>query len=64
MNTFHIRKAALADGLVEPISIEDDGTIWLGTSDRRTNISAVQQARILTAAKKIADDEIADLVGG
>ena len=57
MNTFHIRKAALADGLVEPISIEDDGTIWLGTSDRRTDISAVQQARILTEAKQLSDED-------
>lgn len=36
MNIQRIRKACLALGLSEPISIEMDGTVWLGSDDDRT----------------------------
>lgn len=36
MNQDHIRKACLSLGMAEPISIESDGTVWLGQDDNRT----------------------------
>lgn len=36
LNRQAIRAACLELGYQEPISIEDDGTVWLGTDDNRT----------------------------
>jgi hypothetical protein len=35
MNLIAIRKACLSLGMVEPISIELDGTVWAGEDDSR-----------------------------
>jgi hypothetical protein len=36
MNLSNIRRACIAFGIEEPISIEPDGTVWTGSDDDRT----------------------------
>jgi hypothetical protein len=36
MNDLIIRRACIAIGMQEPISIEPDGTVWVGADDDRT----------------------------
>lgn len=50
MNLVELRTAALQLGHVEPISIEPDGTIWLGLDTDRTYLTSAQQAAVLNKA--------------
>jgi hypothetical protein len=53
-NTIALRAAALELGHAEPISIETDGVIWLGTDPDRTYLTAAQQAAVEAKAAETA----------
>jgi hypothetical protein len=53
-NTIALRAAALELGHAEPISIEPDGVIWLGTDPDRTYLTAAQQAAVEAKAAETA----------
>lgn len=67
MNDYVIRKACYALNIVEPISIEPDGTVWTGPDDDRhypdmepilkkaKNIVAENEAARASALKKLAN---------
>lgn len=46
INTIYARHACLEIGYVEPISIENDGTIWLGPDNNRQYLTEQQQAAV------------------
>jgi len=48
-----LRKAALSLGHNEPISIEPDGTIWLGNSDNRVYLTDAQLTAVQNKATQI-----------
>ena len=50
VNLDKLRQAALQLGHVEPISIEPDGTIWLGLDTDRTYLTPAQQAVVVNKA--------------
>ena len=56
MELSDLRKAALALGHEEPISIEPDGTIWLGIDPDRVYLTAQQLNAVKDKAKKTQDD--------
>ena len=56
MELSDLRKAALALGHQEPISIESDGTIWLGIDPDRVYLTAQQLDAVKDKAKKTQDD--------
>ncbi len=49
-----LRAAALELGHAEPISVELDGVIWLGTDPDRTYLTAAQQKAVETKAAQTA----------
>jgi len=51
----NIREACIALGHNEPISIEPDGTVWLGADDDRTYLTAAQQKAVTTKVKELID---------
>jgi hypothetical protein len=53
----YLLEAAQALGHAEPISVEPDGTIWLGTNDDRTYLTATQLKAVKTKAEQIATDK-------
>jgi len=59
-----LRNAAIALGYAEPISIEPDGTIWLGTDADRTYLTAAQQKAVANKAAQITDAEAAVAASG
>ena len=54
VNLDKLRIAALQLGHAEPISIEPDGTIWLGIDPDRTYLTANQQAAVEAQAAQTA----------
>ena len=69
MNIILLLAAAVALGHQEPISVEPDGTIWIGTSDNRTDLTdreldAVKnKAEQLQIEKEQARQEILNRLG-
>jgi len=57
MNLDLIRQAAIELGFNEPISIEPDATIWLGTNDDRTYLTAAQLNAVKTKAEQMATNK-------
>jgi ligand-binding sensor domain-containing protein len=57
MNLELLRKAATQLGHAEPISIEPDGTIWLGTNENRVYLTPTQLNAVKTKAEQIAIDK-------
>ena len=55
MNLKSLRQAAIALGHTEPISIEPDGTIWLGIDPDRQYLSAADQSAVEKKAEQIVD---------
>ena len=53
-NVNELRTAALAFGHQEPISIEPDGTIWLGTDDDRQYLTAQQLQQVHDKVDELA----------
>ena len=56
-NTARLRAAAIALGHAEPISIEPDGVIWLGTFDNKQILSDAQLTAIHNKAQQLENDE-------
>ena len=54
VNLNALRAATLKLGHVEPISIEPDGTIWLGVDPDRTYLTAAQQQAVEAQAAQTA----------
>ena len=54
VNLNALRAATLELGHVEPISIEPDGTIWLGVDPDRTYLTAAQQQAVEAQAAQTA----------
>jgi hypothetical protein len=59
MEQSDLRKAALALGYVEPISIEPDGTIWLGSQDQRVDLTAAQLDKVRAEAARQTEARLA-----
>ena len=55
----NIREACLALGHNEPISIEPDGTVWVGADDDRTYLTAAQQKAVTAKVKELIDAQAA-----
>lgn len=55
MNLKSLRQAAIALGHAEPISIEPDGTIWLGVDPDRQYLSTADQSAVEKKAQQIVD---------
>ena len=53
----YLLEAAQALGYAEPISVEPDGTIWTGTNDERTYLTATQLKAVKTKAEQIATEK-------
>jgi hypothetical protein len=56
MGILDIYDAALALGYAD-ISVEPDGTIWLGVDDARTYLTDAQQKAVATKATQAAADK-------
>lgn len=54
VNLNALRAAALELGHAEPISIEPDGVIWLGTDPDRTYLTSAQQSAVEAKAAQAA----------
>jgi len=59
MNTIILLAAAVALGHQEPISVEPDGTIWLGTSDNKKDLTDKELDAVQKKAKELANDKVA-----
>ena len=59
VNLNALRAAALELGHAEPISIEPDGVIWLGTDPDRTYLTSAQQSAVEAKAAQTAANTIA-----
>lgn len=57
MNLKLLREAAVALGHAEPISIEPDNTIWLGTFDDKQILTDTQLSAIYDKAQQIEDEQ-------
>ena len=53
----YLLEAAQTLGYAEPISVEPDGTIWTGTNDERTYLTATQLKAVKTKAEQIATEK-------
>ena len=53
----YLLEAAQALGHAEPISVEPDGTIWTGTNNERTYLTATQLKAVKTKAEQIATEK-------
>jgi hypothetical protein len=69
MNLKILRQAAIALGHAEPISIEPDGTIWLGLEAERVYLTDAEQkavnkkAATIEAEKAAARQAVLDKLG-
>lgn len=59
MNSFNVRKACLELGYSEPISIEENGIVWLGPDDDRQYLTEQQQAAVWVRATAIEAEYLA-----
>jgi len=59
MNIILLLAAAVALGHQEPISVEPDGTIWLGTSDNKKDLTDKELDAVQKKAKELANDKVA-----
>ena len=59
MNTIYLLAAAVALGHQEPISVEPDGTIWLGTSDNKKDLTNNELDAVQKKAKELANEKAA-----
>jgi hypothetical protein len=59
MNLKIIYEAAIALGHAEPISIESDGTIWLGLDAERVYLTEAEQKAVTKKASTIEADKAA-----
>jgi len=59
MNIILLHAAAVALGHQEPISVEPDGTIWLGTSDNKKNLTDKELDAVQKKAQELANDKVA-----
>ena len=57
MNTIYLLAAAVALGHQEPISVEPDGTIWLGTRDNKKDLTDKELDAVQKKAKELANDK-------
>lgn len=57
MNTILLLNAAVALGHQEPISVEPDGTIWLGTSDNRTDLTDRELDAVKIKAQELQNEK-------
>ena len=64
IDTIKLRNAAIALGYAEPISIEPDGTIWLGIDPDREYLTAAQQKAISDEAEQITEHAAAAAASG
>ena len=58
MGILNIYDAAIALGYTD-ISVEPDGTVWLGADDARTYLTDAQQKAVVTKATKLEADKAA-----
>ena len=56
MGILNIYNAAVALGYTD-ISVEPDGTVWLGADDARTYLTDAQQKAVVTKATKLQADK-------
>ena len=54
-NPIFVRKACLELGYVEPISIEVDGTVWLGPDNNKQYLTPQQQQDVLVKTAEIQE---------
>ena len=59
MNLNLLRQAAIALGHSEPISIEPDGTIWLGLDAKRVYLTDTEQKAVTKKAATIEAEKAA-----
>jgi len=59
MNIILLLAAAIALGHQEPISVEPDGTIWVGTSDNKKDLTDKELDAVQKKAKELANDKAA-----
>ena len=59
MNTIYLLAAAVALGHQEPISVEPDGTIWVGTSENRKDLTNNELDAVQKKAKELANEKAA-----
>lgn len=57
MNTIYLLAAAVALGHQEPISVEPDGTIWVGTSDNRKHLTDKELDAVQKKVKELANEK-------
>jgi hypothetical protein len=53
----YLLEAAQALGHAEPISVEPDGTIWLGADDDRIYLTATQLKAVKAKAEQLANEK-------
>ena len=58
MGILNIYNAAVALGYAD-ISVEPDGTVWLGADNARTYLTDAQQKAVVTKATKLETDKAA-----
>lgn len=58
MNLNILRQAAIALGHAEPISIEPDGTIWLGLDAERVYLTDAQEKAVTQKALFIENERV------
>jgi hypothetical protein len=59
MNIIYLLAAAVALGYQEPISVEPDGTIWLGTSDNKKDLTGKELDAVQKKAKELENIKVA-----
>ena len=59
MNTIYLLAAAVALGHQEPISVEPDGTIWIGTSENRKDLTNNELDAVQKKVKELANEKAA-----
>jgi hypothetical protein len=59
MNTIYLLAAAVALGHQEPISVEPDGTIWVGTSDNKKDLTDKELDAVQKKVKELANEKAA-----
>jgi hypothetical protein len=59
MNTIYLLAAAVALGHQEPISVEPDGTIWVGTSENRKDLTNNELDAVQKKVKELANEKAA-----
>jgi len=59
MNTIYLLAAAVALGHQEPISVEPNGSIWLGTSDNKKDLTDKELDAVHKKAQELVNDKSA-----